>query len=65
MISDGLRLAPRAAISLNEDMPAEFKYMVHEWYRKGWITVDAYMLESELMWGKLSATSEVNYETIS
>ena len=65
IINDGIRLAQRSAISLSKDMPSELRYMVRDWYNKGWITVDAYMLESELMWGKLSERAEVKHEIIS
>lgn len=65
LLNDGIRLAQRSAISLNKDMPSELQYMVRDWYNKGWITVDAYMLESELMWGKLSEGAEVKHETFS
>jgi len=65
MIMDGIMLARRASLSLSDKMPSEFQHMVYQWLMKGWITVDAYMLESELMWGKLSEGSETHHETIS
>lgn len=65
MINDGFVLYRRASLNLSDEMPTEYKHMVYNWFLKGWLTLDAYMLESELMWGKLSEGSEINHETIS
>ena len=54
VIYDGLMQAPRAAFELNQSCPKEYKMIINECIRNGWLKPVAHVTERELMFMGLS-----------
>lgn len=52
-IIDRFTLTPRAGFQINQKCPREYKLILSECIRNGWLTPVAYMTESEYMWEEL------------
>ena len=52
-IDNGIAIAPRAGIEISNDCPRQYKSMITEAIKNGWLKPVAYMKESEFMWEKL------------
>ena len=52
-IDNGIAMAPRAAFEISNDCPRQYKSMIMESYKNGWLKPVAYMKESEYVWEKL------------
>ena len=52
-IDNGLLMSPRAAIEISNKCPSQYKLMIVEAIRNGWVEPVAYMKDSEYMWEKL------------
>ena len=53
IIDDGIIMAPRAGIEISNDCPRQYKLMIIEAKKNGWLQSVAYMKESEFVWEKL------------
>ena len=53
MIDNGIVMAPRAAFEISNDCPRQYKLMIIEATKNGWLQPVAYMKESEYVWEKL------------
>jgi hypothetical protein len=53
IIDNGISIAPRAGIEISNDCPRQYKLMIIEAKKNGWLQSVAYMKESEYMWEKL------------
>jgi len=52
-IDNGIAIAPRAGFEISNDCPRQYKSMIMESYKNGWLQPIAYIKESEYMWEKL------------
>jgi hypothetical protein len=52
-IHTGFLMAPRAGFEISNRCPSQYKLMLVEAIRNGWIEPVAYMKDSEYMWEKL------------
>jgi hypothetical protein len=52
-IHNGFVMAPRAGFEISNDCPRQYKLMIIEATKNGWLTPVAYMKESEFVWEKL------------
>jgi hypothetical protein len=52
-IDNGIAIAPRAGFVINNDCPRQYKLMIMEATKNGWLQPIAYMKESEYVWEKL------------
>ena len=52
-IQDGITIAPRAGFEISNDCPRQYKLMIMEATKNGWLQPIAYIKESEYMWEKL------------
>ena len=52
-IDNGIVMSPRAAFEISNDCPRQYKLMIMEAIKNGWIQPVAYMKESEYVWEKL------------
>lgn len=52
-IDNGFVMAPRAAFEISNDCPRQYKLMIIEATKNGWLTPVAYMKESEYVWEQL------------
>ena len=52
-IQDRLTIAPRAGFEISNDCPRQYKLMIMEATKNGWLQPVAYIKESEYMWEKL------------
>ena len=52
-IQDGVTIAPRAGFEISNDCPRQYKLMIMEAIKNGWLQPVAYMKESEYVWEKL------------
>jgi hypothetical protein len=53
IIDDGIIMAPRAGIEISNDCPRQYKLMIIEAKKNGWLQSVAYMKKSEFVWEKL------------
>jgi len=49
-IQDGITIAPRAGFEISNDCPRQYKLMIMEAIKNGWLQPIAYMKESEFVW---------------
>jgi hypothetical protein len=49
VIYDGLMMAPRAGFEINQDCPTEYKMIINECIRNGWLKPVANVTERELI----------------
>ena len=52
-IQDGITIAPRAGFEISNDCPRQYKLMITEAIKNGWLKPIAYMKESEYVWEQL------------
>lgn len=52
-IDNGIAIAPRAGFEISNDCPRQYKSMIMESYKNGWLKPIAYIKESEYVWEKL------------
>ena len=52
-IINGIVMAPRAGFEISNDCPRQYKLMIMEAIKNGWLQPIAYMKESEFVWEKL------------
>lgn len=52
-IDNGIIMAPRAGFEISNDCPRQYKLMIVEAIKNGWLQPIAYMKESEFIWEKL------------
>ena len=52
-IDNGIVMAPRAGFEISNDCPRQYKLMIIEATKNGWLTPVAYMKESEYIWEQL------------
>ena len=52
-IDSGIAIAPRAGFEISNDCPRQYKSMIMESYKNGWLKPIAYIKESEYVWEKL------------
>jgi len=52
-IHNGFLMAPRAGIEISNDCPRQYKLMIVEAIKNGWLQPVAYMKESEYVWEQL------------
>ena len=53
LIQNGLTMTPRAGFEISNECPRQYKSMIMEAYKNGWLQPVAYMKESEYIWEKL------------
>ena len=53
MINNGIFMAPRAGFEISNECPRQYKLMIMESYKNGWLKPVAYMKESEYVWEQL------------
>ena len=53
MIDNGIIMAPRAGFEISNDCPRQYKSMIMEAIKNGWLKPVAYIKESEFTWEKL------------
>ena len=53
MINNGILMAPRAGFEISNDCPRQYKSMIMEAIKNGWLKPVAYMKESEYVWEQL------------
>jgi hypothetical protein len=53
MIDNGIVMSPRAGFEISNDCPRQYKLMIIEATKNGWLQPVAYMKESEYVWEKL------------
>ena len=58
MLDDGMIRYPRAMIHLHPDCPWQVRDQVNFAVAKGWLTSVAHVYDNELMWDKLSESSD-------
>jgi hypothetical protein len=54
-INNGIVVSPRAGFEISNDCPRQYKLMIMEATKNGWLLPVAYMKESEYVWEKLGA----------
>jgi hypothetical protein len=52
-IINGIVMAPRAGFEISNDCPRQYKLMIIEAIKNGWLQPVAYMKESEYVWEQL------------
>ena len=52
-IDNGIVIAPRAGLEISNDCPRQYKSMIMEAIKNGWLMPIAYIKESEYVWEKL------------
>jgi hypothetical protein len=52
-IHNGFVMTPRAGFEISNDCPRQYKLMIMEATKNGWLQPVAYMKESEFVWEKL------------
>ena len=52
-IDNGIVMAPRAGFEISNDCPRQYKLMIIEAIKNGWLQPVAYMKESEYVWEQL------------
>ena len=53
IIINGIVMAPRAGFEISNDCPRQYKLMIMEALKNGWLQPVAYMKESEYVWEQL------------
>ena len=53
MIDNGIVMSPRAGFEISNDCPRQYKLMIIEAIKNGWLQPIAYMKESEYVWEQL------------
>jgi hypothetical protein len=53
IIINGIVMAPRAGFEISNDCPRQYKLMIMEAIKNGWLQPIAYMKESEYVWEQL------------
>lgn len=53
IIDDGITMAPRAGFEISSCCPYNYKDIIQECVRQGWLKPVAYMKQSEYTWEKL------------
>jgi flavoprotein len=53
LMTDGIKLVPRATIEISQCCPDNYKSLINECVEHGWLRPVAYMKESEYIWEKL------------
>jgi hypothetical protein len=53
MIINGIVMSPRAGFEISNDCPRQYKLMIIEATKNGWLQPVAYMKESEYVWEQL------------
>ena len=53
LIQNGLYMTPRAGFEISNECPKQYKLMIMEAIKNGWLQPIAYMKESEYVWEKL------------
>ena len=53
IIDNGIIMAPRAGFEISNDCPKQYKSMITEAVKNGWLKPVAYIKESEFTWEKL------------
>ena len=53
MIINGIVMSPRAGFEISNDCPRQYKLMIIEAIKNGWLKPIAYMKESEYVWEQL------------
>jgi hypothetical protein len=53
IIDNGIVMAPRAGFEISNDCPRQYKLMIIEATKNGWLQPIAYIKESEYVWEKL------------
>ena len=53
IIDKGIIMAPRAGFEISNDCPKQYKSMITEAVKNGWLKPVAYIKESEFTWEKL------------
>ena len=53
MIDNGIVMSPRAGFEISNDCPRQYKLMIIEAIKNGWLQPVAYMKESEYVWEQL------------
>lgn len=53
-IISGLAYYPRANMVISDDCPQKFRSMITTAISRGWLSTEAWVKDSELMWEKLS-----------
>ena len=53
-MDNGIAVFPRAAIEISNKCPGQYKLMITEAVKHGWVQPVAYMLDSEYVWEKLN-----------
>ena len=52
-IDNGIVMAPRAGVEISNSCPRQYKLMIMEALKNGWLQPVAYMKENEYVWEKL------------
>jgi len=52
-INNGIVVSPRAGFEISNKCPTQYKLMIIEALKNGWLQPIAYMKESEYVWEKL------------
>jgi hypothetical protein len=58
ILTNGIVVTPRAGFEISNRCPENYKDLIHECIRHGWIKPVAYMYDHELMWEKLSTPTD-------
>jgi len=53
MMTDGIKLVPRAAIKISQRCPNNYKKIIQDCISHGWLKPIAHIKESEYVWEKL------------
>ena len=62
MLQDGIVSCPRAGFEISKSCPKEYRQILMQSMSHGWIKPVAHMMDSELMWDRLSENYD---ETVS
>jgi hypothetical protein len=54
LMSDGIKLVPRACLEISEDCSPYMKNVIAEASRRGWLKSIAYVKETDFMWETLA-----------
>ena len=53
IIDNGIIMSPRAGFEISNDCPRQYKLMITEAIKNGWLKPVAYIKQSEFTWEKL------------
>ena len=54
IINDGYLVISRASLLINQQCPASARYLIQQAMANGWISLQAHVPESELIWENLN-----------